>query len=275
MTFIASVVNPKSENQPGFWFCFQNDKLMIELNESGGKIPRLFDPDELNLKPIRSQYLGTLNGTDCYSAEIPLTDPWPDSMEFFSLIEAFGKLDEELYKTAVHAQQIVAWDRDHQYCGRCNSPLGYQDSERAKKCPSCQLMVFPRISPAIMVCVLRDNRILLARNRMFADGFYSVLAGFVDPGERLEECVAREVKEEVGLQIENIRYFSSQPWPFPNSLMIAFTADYRDGEITVDGKEIAEADWFGVDELPKCPTGKLSIAGRLIDWFRMEYAGTH
>jgi NAD+ diphosphatase len=271
MVFLASVNQPELKDNPGYWFCFQNDNLMIEIKGDKAVVPLIHDASELRLNPLRTQYLGMLDGRDCFSAELPLTFAWPEGMAFHNLIEAFGKLDEVFYKTAVYAQQIVAWDRDHQYCSRCGSITHSQDRERAKKCPQCNLIVFPRISPAMMVCIIRENRILLARNRMFAGGFYSVLAGFVDPGERLEECVRREVKEEVGLQIENIRYFNSQPWPFPNSLMIAFIADYKAGEIKVDGNEIIEADWFSAKELPKCPSGKLSVAGKLIDWFRENY----
>jgi NAD+ diphosphatase len=128
------------------------------------------------------------------------------------------------------------------------------------------LVNYPRLSPAIIVAVLKNNQILLARNKRFKLPFYSVLAGFVEPGETLEECVQREIREEVGIMTKNIRYFGSQPWPFPNSLMIAFVADYADGEITIDGSEIIDAAWFSKGELPQIPP-TISIARQLIDWF--------
>ena len=181
-------------------------------------------------------------------------------------------MEEDTYKAAVYAHQVAAWDKTHQFCGVCGSETSNIEGERAKKCPQCGHIMFPRISPAIMVAVIKDTQILLAKNRMFRQGFYSVLAGFVDPGEQLEECVSREVKEEVGINVNNLRYFGSQPWPFPNSLMIAFTADYESGDIAVDNKEIIEAGWYGADNLPKCPTGNLSVAGRLIDWFKENYS---
>jgi NAD+ diphosphatase len=141
-----------------------------------------------------------------------------------------------------------------------------QETERAKKCPNCGQQSFPRLSPAIIVLVERDNTCLLARSPRFQDGFFSVLAGFAEPGETLEDTVAREVLEETGIKVKDIRYFGSQPWPFPDSLMIGFTAQYAKGEIQVDRTEILEADWFPFDQLPKIP-GRISIARRLIDWF--------
>jgi NAD+ diphosphatase len=125
---------------------------------------------------------------------------------------------------------------------------------------------FPDVSPAIIVAVIRDERILLARASRFPKQMYSVLAGFVEPGESLEECVRREEREEVGVEVTNIRYFGSQPWPFPHSLMVGFTADHAAGEISADGKEIVDAGWFTADHLPQIP-GKISIARKLIDWF--------
>jgi NAD+ diphosphatase len=138
--------------------------------------------------------------------------------------------------------------------------------ERAKVCTACGWVVFPRMSPAVIVAVTRGERILLARSPRFPEKFYSVLAGFVEPGESLEECVQREVKEEVGLELKHIRYVGSQPWPFPNSLMIGFTADYAGGEMTIDGLEIVEADWFRADDLPRIPP-RPTIARQLIDGF--------
>jgi NAD+ diphosphatase len=140
----------------------------------------------------------------------------------------------------------------------------------AKECPQCGLIDFPRISPAVIVLVERDKKVLLARSSRFKDELYSVLAGFVDPGETLEEAVRREVKEEVNIEVSNIRYFGSQPWPFPDSLMIAFTAQYSGGEIHVDGTEILDTNWFDPDKLPTIP-GKISIARALIDWFVSKY----
>jgi NAD+ diphosphatase len=274
MIFIPALLAPSENREKSYWFCFQNNRVMVYLDDRQAVLPLLHDLEELAIRPVRRQYLGTLDGVHCYSAELPLASSWPEGTSFLNLIELNRCVTEPLYRIAIYAHQVVAWDRDHQYCGSCGAKTEPVVTERAKKCAACGSIFFPRITPAIMVAILNGNKILLAKNKSFPSGFYSVLAGFVEPGERLEECIAREVAEEVGLEISNLRYFNSQPWPFPNSLMIAFIADYAAGEIRVDNREIIEAGWFAADELPKCPTGTLSVAGRLIDWFKNEYT-TH
>ncbi|HZP86354.1 MAG TPA: NAD(+) diphosphatase, partial [Burkholderiales bacterium] len=154
--------------------------------------------------------------------------------------------------------------RSHLYCGRCGTRTVAKTTERARQCPSCSLTVYPRIAPAVMALIRRGDELLLARSPHFAPGMYSALAGFVEPGESLEQCLHREVKEEVGVEVTNLRYFSSQPWPFPHSLMIAFNCDYASGEITPEPGEIESAGWFGLDNLPVLPN-RISIARRLID----------
>lgn len=183
-----------------------------------------------------------------------------------NLRSLYGKLPEDLFAIAARAVQIVEWDRTHQFCGHCATPTIQRPTERAKRCPSCQLRQYPKLSPAVIMLIYRGSDLLLARAPRFRAGMYSVLAGFVEPGESLEETVAREVKEEVGVEIKNIRYFGSQPWPFPKSLMIGFIAEYASGTITPDPTEIEAANWFSADNLPPVP-GELSIARKLIDWF--------
>jgi NAD+ diphosphatase len=179
-------------------------------------------------------------------------------------------MEESLIWIAGRANQLVYWNQTHQYCGGCGRPTEDKNDERAKICPECSLINYPRLSPAVIVAVLKNNQILLGRNKRFKLPFYSVLAGFVEPGETLETCVKREICEEVGIAVKNIRYFGSQPWPFPNSLMIAFVADYADGEIRTDGSEIVDAAWFSKDRLPQIPP-KISIARQLIDWFAQTH----
>ena len=190
----------------------------------------------------------------------------PKGMILEGLRQVYGRLDEDLFWIAARAVQIVDWDRTHQFCGRCGVRMEPQSTERAKRCPECGLLHFPRLAPAVIVLVEREDKLLMARSRHFASGMYSVLAGFVEPGESLEEAVIREVKEEVGISIKDIQYFGSQSWPFPHSLMIGFTATYGGGEISMDDAEIEDAGWFSVDKLPPLP-GKISIARKLIDWF--------
>jgi NAD+ diphosphatase len=164
------------------------------------------------------------------------------------------------------AAQLYRWNNSHKFCGQCGGLTEDKADERAKVCLKCDLIYFPRLSPAVIVAVIKDKKILLARSGRFPYGFYSVLAGFVQPGETLEECVAREVYEEVGIVVKNIRYFDSQPWPFPDSLMLGFTAEYASGDIYVDQSEIADAGWFGAFNMPNIPP-KISIARQLIDWY--------
>ncbi|KPU45742.1 NADH pyrophosphatase [Oxobacter pfennigii] len=173
-------------------------------------------------------------------------------------------MDDELFHITGKAYQIMVWDNEHQYCGKCGAAMVYVDNERAKYCPQCGFSSYPRISPAIIVAITDNDRILLAHNKTFRNGMYSLIAGFVEPGETFEQCVEREVYEEVGLKIKNIKYFGSQPWPFPHSLMVGFTAQYESGDIDVDGKEIEKAGWFEPDELPTIPS-QGSIARKLID----------
>jgi NAD+ diphosphatase len=163
------------------------------------------------------------------------------------------------------AYQILDWDRNHQFCGRCGTPTVRREDERARTCSKCRRTTYPPVSPAIMVLVTDGaRRVLLARKAGWAPGRYSALAGFVEPGEMLEDTVARETREEVGVEVKNIRYFGSQPWPFPHSLMIAFTAEYAGGEVKPDGVEIEEARWFDAAELPNLPAS-ISISRRLIE----------
>jgi NAD+ diphosphatase len=273
--FVSQVTEPQAQPSPALWFVFQGDKLLTRPAGDIVEIPLARDPAELGLSPVRRVYLGYLAGdhgeqTPCYAAEISHSDGLPSGLMADGLRDFYPQLGDTFFHLAGRAIQLVAWDRTHQYCGQCGAPTAGLPNERAKQCPACGLTSYPRLSPATIVAVTADTpqgkRILLARNHRFPDGFYSVIAGFVEPGESLEECVAREVFEEVGIRVDNIRYFGSQPWPFPNSLMLGFTAEYAGGEFVLEAGEIADARWCAADALPKVPP-KMSIARRLIDWF--------
>ncbi len=190
----------------------------------------------------------------------------PDGLTRRNLRSLFGTVDEPAFWSAGHAFQLAHWDRSHQYCGWCGGATKLNDGELARQCERCGRSVYPRISPAIIVAVIRDRTLLLAHNAQRSHAFYSVLAGFVEPGETLEECVVREVREEVNVTVGNVQYVGSQPWPFPDALMIAFTAEYVEGEIEVDGTEIDHAYWCGPHELPNVPP-RPSVARALIDRF--------
>ncbi len=264
--FISSMVPPEERSAPAWWFVFQENKLLVYEEPFRASLPLLVDFSELGLIALSKHYLGSFDNRPCYAVEVAEGMIPPAGMTFEGLRQLYGRLDEDLFWISTRAVQIVDWDRTHQFCGRCGTALRAKSKERAKECPQCGLLHFPRLAPAIIVLVERGNKLLLARSRHFMPGMFSVLAGFVEPGESLEEAVVREVREEVGIEIRDIQYFASQPWPFPHSLMIGFTATYAGGEITIDDTEIEDAAWFTVDNLPRIP-GKISIARKLIDWF--------
>ncbi len=272
--FISAIVPPEERSGPAWWFAFQENKLLVYEEPSGVNLPLLADFSELGLTPLSDHYLGSFDKRPCYAVEVAEGTIPPAGMTFEGLRQLYGRLDEDLFWIAGRAVQIIDWDRTHRFCGRCGTPLRTKSTERAKECPQCGLLHFPRLAPAIIVLVERGSKLLLARSRHFMPGMFSVLAGFVEPGESLEEAVVREVKEEVGVNIKDIKYFGSQPWPFPHSLMIGFTAAYAGGEITIDDAEIEDAGWFSVDHLPRIP-GKISIARKLIDWFLAKQEKRH
>jgi NAD+ diphosphatase len=264
--FVSGIVPPTERSGPAWWFAFQENKLLVYQRSSSISIPCLVNFGELGLTALSQNYLGRLDRTHCYAVELGEGTVPPGGMVFEGLRQVYGRLDEDLFWVAARAVQIVDWDRTHLFCGRCGAPLRTKTTERAKECPICGQLHFPRLAPAMIVLVERGRELLLARSRHFLPGMYSVLAGFVEPGESLEEAVVREVREEVGITVKDIKYFGSQPWPFPHSLMIGFTATYAGGEIFLSDEEIEDAGWFTVDNLPTVP-GKISIARKLIDWF--------
>jgi NAD+ diphosphatase len=262
--FIPLVTPPGDESHQAVWCIFRERRLLVKKEENCVTLPLVADPADLGIRSLNTQYLGLLDKRDCYACETRDDVPW--GMEFSGLRQIFGRIDEDFFRVALRALHIVDWYRLYQYCSRCGGPLVPRKDVRAKECRECGVVHFPRLSPAVIVLVERGEQVLLARAHRFAENMYSVIAGFVEPGETLEETVQREVKEETGLEVKDIRYFGSQPWPFPDSLMIGFTAQYAGGEIIVEEGEIAHAAWFSADNLPEIP-GKISIARSLIDYF--------
>ena len=268
--FIPGVVPPQGEDAPAYWFLIREGRLLVSLEEleqgERARIPLLSDPGLVGIEPGRRHYLGSLEGRGVFAARVREELQSPSELTYKSIRSLFVRLDREMLSLAGRALQIVEWDQTHRFCGRCGQPTQPHPSERAKICPECGLESYPVISPAVIVAVTRGDRLLLARSPRFPGEMFSVLAGFNEPGESLEDTVRREVMEEVGIRVANIRYFGSQPWPFPHSLMIGFKADHAGGEIRVDGEEIAEAGWFRAGEMPQLP-GSYSIARELIEDF--------
>jgi NAD+ diphosphatase len=215
-------------------------------------------------------FLGVLDGHAVWAVD--LTDSSEEGdLEPVHLRQLFGRVPDEHWVIAGRAEQIVNYERTHRFCGRCGTKTVSSPSDRGRVCPDCKHMAFPRLSPAMIVLVEKEDQALLAWGRQFPGRFYSTLAGFVEPGESLEQAVEREIMEEVGVTVSEVRYFGSQPWPFPHSLMCGFQCTYEAGEITIQEEEIIEADWFNADDLPPCPVGGMSIAGWLIeDWLKRK-----
>jgi NAD+ diphosphatase len=272
-----------ADDAQGMWFVFHGDRLLVELGPpdprpsddprvrerpSWARLPLLKNNNPLWSEPVRTLYLGELGPLACWAAEVPAGQA-PDGHGWVGLRALFSVLEDAHFALAGRALQLLQWDRDHQHCGRCGAPTVPRAEERVRECPACRLTAYPRVAPAVMALVRRGRELLLGRSPHFPPGMYSALAGFVEPGETLEQCVAREVAEEVGVTVGNLSYFASQPWPFPHSLMIAFVCDWSGGEIRAQEGEIEAAGWFDVLQLPKLPS-KISIARRLIDAVSME-----
>ena len=181
----------------------------------------------------------------------------------------FSHEDNELILVG-KANQIIDWYKTHRHCGTCGSVTSLSQDQRVLVCSSCHIQYFPRINPCAIVLVTRGAEILLARNARFRTGFFSCLAGFIEVGESAEETVHREIKEEVGIAVKNVRYKKSQSWPFPSQLMLGFHADYLSGEIVPEPAEIEEAAWFNIFNLPAIPSAKISVAGELIQLYKQE-----
>ena len=232
----------------------------------------------LGFQPSRVHAIGTLGAARHFAIALPEdSDPagLPPSWQARGLRNWFGAIDETTLAIAMRGVQILEWDRTHRYCGACASATVIVGHERGRRCPECGLICYPRISPAMMALVHRGRELLLGRGLTFPPGRYSALAGFLEAGESVEDAVRREVCEEVSVEVEDLRYFASQSWPFPNSLMIAFTCRYAGGELRHDPAELADAGWYDIDALPQLPQ-RLSIARALIDHtVDAIRAGTH
>ena len=251
-----------------FVFC-KDDVLLMPLDDGSFTIPCQEEPPTevkpwthiMNISPMAD---GTAVVT--YNIEMPPAD---SELQPYPLRQSYYKLPRELYLKAGKCQELLYWDRNTKYCGVCGAPMR-MDTDISKKCTECGKEIWPQLATAVIVLIHRGDEVLLVRAKNFRTDFYGLVAGFVETGETLEEAVAREAMEETGVTITNIRYFGSQPWPYPCGLMVGFHADYVSGEIHLQRSEIAKGGWFTRDNLPTIPE-KLSIARMLLDdW--LEYS---
>lgn len=255
---------PEQRTGAELWFAFRRRELLI--HEARG-ITTLEDVDALGLEIRNRHYLGRFEGQHTFVAEVADECSAPAGFCFRELFGLYGRLSDSLQNLAGRAVQILEWDRTHRYCGACGRETVEASAERARACPDCGLHFFPRVAPSMIVAVERDDEILLARSPRFPPGIFSVLAGFVEPGESVEDTIHREVYEEAGVEVTDLHYFGSQPWPHPHSLMLGYQARHAGGEIRVDGIEIEEANWYRADEMPRVFPGRFSIAQWLIHDF--------
>ncbi|MDG2061484.1 MAG: NAD(+) diphosphatase [SAR86 cluster bacterium] len=250
-----------------------NQKIFLiirgqEVLEDGisGQVALLAEDDLKwsSLELLSEHFLGYLDDKALYAAELSQSSNLLDNTKMSTMYALLGRVADSLFTALSRAVQIVEWYRSNQYCGKCSKSLQEDEKERAMKC-SCGNLVYPRISPCVIVLVTKGEELLLAHNKNFPGNFFSTLAGFIEPGESAEHSLRREVLEEVNIEIENIIYYGSQSWPFPSQLMLGFHAEFKSGDIKPDGLEIDKADWFNYQNLPEVPTGNISISGQLIE----------
>ncbi|MDP1675003.1 MAG: NAD(+) diphosphatase [Burkholderiales bacterium] len=268
--YIPLVTAPAAQDSPALWFAFQRGSILVSNAESAA-LPCCCTLEEHGVATVRHHYLGLLGEQHCYAAEVDEAQLLPAGWAPLGLRDLFGMVDSTLAALSGRALQLLEWERNHQFCSRCGTPMQARSDERARACPSCRFTTYPLVSPAVMVLITRGRELLLARKAVWPAGRYSAIAGFVEPGEMLEDTVVRETREEVGVEVGELRYFGSQPWPFPHSLMVAFTAEYAGGPVRPDGVEIEEAAWFDAEALPRLPPS-VSISRRLITTVAAELA---
>jgi len=263
--FVPAVFCSEPIEEPAIWLAFQAGKLLMFDDEQGDRVvPVLRCFSETGVRFGFKNYLGTWSGQHCFAVWIPESEPLPPHYFLCGLRELALHMPEQMFMLAGRGLQVVEWDRSHQFCSCCGTATVNHDKDRAKLCPACGYIQYPRLAPCVIVLIKRGKQLLLARSPRFPEGVFSTLAGFIEPGETVEDAVHREIFEEVGLRVKNLQYKASQPWPFPHSLMIGFHAEFDGGEIYVDNEEIVEAHWFDAQSLPNIPP-KGTISRHLID----------
>lgn len=247
---------------------FHSGRIFVTRDAAGLPQLPLLDARAMGLPLKSAHYLGRLDGSHCYGLHLPQGVQPPAGLETLGMRALILEGNDLASALAGQAFQLLEWERTHRYCGACGAPTTPHAADRAVECTDCRIVYYPRIAPVMMGLVYRRNgndcELLLTRKAGYAAGRFTVVAGFVEAGESLEQCLAREVKEEVGVDIRNPRYYGSQPWPFPNSLVMAFSAEWAGGDVVPDGTELEDARWFSIDALPDLPE-PVHISRQLID----------
>lgn len=257
---------PRPANLEGetCWVLFHQDRLLLKRGDLEQGFPTENVHRWLSDEPLREHYLGRLGGAHCVAVALPNECEIPEGYEALGLRQLVGVFDEHRFSVVSRAKQLLTWYSNHQFCSRCGNATRLHQRDAAMICSVCEYTQYPRITPCVIMLVRREQRVLLAHSARFTTPMFSCLAGFMEAGETAEDAVRREVYEETGIRVTDLRYHASQSWPFPHALMLAFSAEYESGEIRLDDEEITEADWFAPDELPLIPP-QGSIARTLID----------
>lgn len=268
---VIILLMPKTnDTRTEYWFIFQNERLLVSSQKNYPPLLTKSTVMQLQDALIRQHYVGQFQDFDLYCAEIHIEHPLPAGIELITLRKGLELLGPDWFPIATKAFTIITWDKNHQFCGRCGEITAHRAGSFERACTNCGLLFYPRISPSIVVLIHRGNEILMARSPHFTPGAYGLIAGFVEAGENAEDAVHREVKEEVGITIKNLRYFGSQPWPFPDSLMFGYFAEYDAGELVMDRTELEDAGWYHFDKLPGRPSLNFVMSARLLDHFIAE-----
>jgi len=269
----------KNPDQRGCWLIFKKDKVLYYGNMEKGDVyfPELLSPSELGLKTSVPQFIGTLDGKNvfaavtfdteeiCYNCCGVASHTYAHPRELFSIIGA------EMFAVLCRALHIVRWHEGWKFCPKCGTPVEDSKTEHALVCPKCGRTDYPLLAPAVIVAITKGDKLLLAHNsKSPIKDRYSILAGFIESGESAEDAIHREIREEVGIEVKNIKYFGSQGWPFPYSFMLGFTAEYASGDMKPDGVELDKAGWFDADNLPLIPPFG-SISRELIEDFKKKH----
>jgi NAD+ diphosphatase len=264
-SFVPAKKGGKPDVERGRWLLVQDQRLVVCPDGEGVCLPSGERPAGFEDAIGDPFWLGTLNGVPCWTASLPRDAVLPEGLRRETLVPMQGtRLPDELLSLGGMAMQLLHWESTSGHCPRCGSATERLAGEWGKRCPVCRYEHYPHLHPAVIVLVKDGDRVLLARKAIWAPGRYALVAGFVDNGESLEAAVAREVKEEVGVAVQDIQYVGSQNWPFPSQLMVGFVATYAGGEITIDRNELEDARWFPRNALPNRPS-RHSIAGFILE----------
>ena len=261
---VFSPDNINTSSKSGISIILRNQEFLTSKNSDF----LIFEEDDLKwseMEMVNKQFIGYLNDKPCHILEIDEDSKLDNDLILTPLRNLLGRIPDSLFTICSRSLQLSEWRRNNQFCGVCGTKMKMHETERAMFCECNNVLVYPRISPCVIVLVTRGEELLLAHNKNFPGTFYSTLAGFIEAGESAESAIHREIFEEVKVRVQNIKYFGSQSWPFPSQLMLGYHAEYLEGEITPDGEEIDLADWFHYKDLPQVPTGNISISGQLIE----------